>query len=234
MDQINETPLNDAASGDDAANVVDASRGQDTKKAAGLGSLSKIVAIVASASLILGLMVLLGIGLANRSPATGRSGITRVGKPAPQMTFTTFDGEAMDLRELLGRPVVINFWASWCGPCRQEATILERLWRTYREHGVVFIGVDIQDSDGDARAFISEFGVTYPNGMDSDGRISIDYGVIGIPVTFLVDREGVVARRWVGGVRQSQMNAWLDELVAGVAPSGPVEGQNLEDYRPLN
>ena len=206
---------------------------QNTENSGG-GSLRKVFAIVASASLILGLMVLLGIGLANRSPATGRSGITRVGRPAPQMAFTTFDGDPMDLREQLGRPVVINFWASWCGPCRQEATILERLWQRYREDDVVFIGVDIQDSDGDARAFISEFGITYPNGMDSDGRISIDYGVIGIPVTFLIDRDGVVARRWVGGVRQSQMNAWLEELVAGVTPSGPVEGQNLEDFRPLN
>ncbi|MDA0770283.1 MAG: TlpA disulfide reductase family protein [Chloroflexi bacterium] len=202
--------------------------------ASGLGSSSKIIAIVASASLILGLMVVLGIGLANRSPVTGRSGVTRIGKPAPPMAFTTFNGQRFDLQELQGKPVVINFWASWCGPCRQEATVLERLWQTYGDSDVVFVGVDIQDSEKDARAFISEFGVSYPNGMDADGRISIDYGVIGIPVTFLVDRDGVVARRWVGGVRQSQITPWLDELVAGIAPSGPIEGQNLEDFRPLN
>ncbi|PKB61912.1 MAG: hypothetical protein BZY79_01450 [SAR202 cluster bacterium Casp-Chloro-G4] len=179
-------------------------------------------------------MVVLGIGLANRSPVTGRSGVTRIGKPAPPMAFTTFNGQRFDLQELQGKPVVINFWASWCGPCRQEATVLERLWQTYGDSDVVFVGVDIQDSEKDARAFISEFGVSYPNGMDADGRISIDYGVIGIPVTFLVDRDGVVARRWVGGVRQSQITPWLDELVAGIAPSGPIEGQNLEDFRPLN
>lgn len=202
--------------------------------ASGLGSSSKIIAFVASASLILGLMVVLGIGLANRSPVTGRSGVTRIGKPAPPIAFTTFNGQRFDLQELQGKPVVINFWASWCGPCRQEATVLERLWQTYGDSDVVFVGVDIQDSEKDARAFISEFGVSYPNGMDADGRISIDYGVIGIPVTFLVDRDGVVARRWVGGVRQSQITPWLDELVAGIAPSGPIEGQNLEDFRPLN
>ena len=200
----------------------------------GLGSSRRLIAVVASAVLVVGLLVLLGVGLANRSPVTGRNGVTRIGKPAPQMTFTTFQGGSMDLREQLGRPVVVNFWASWCGPCRQEAIVLEKLWQAYGDKGVVFIGVDIQDSDADARAFISEFGVTYPNGMDNGGRISIDYGVIGIPVTFLIDREGIVARRWVGSVRQSQITPWLDELVAGVEPSGPVEGQNLEDFRPLN
>lgn len=200
----------------------------------GSGRSRRIIAIVASASLVLGLMVLLGIGLANQSPVTGRSGFTRVGKPAPQIQFTAFDGQPMDLQEQRGKPVVINFWASWCGPCRQEAKVLENLWNAYRDQDVVFIGVDIQDSDSDARAFISEFGVTYPNGMDVDGRITIDYGVIGIPVTFLVDRDGIVTRRWVGGVRKSQMTPWLDELVAGVDPSGPVEGENLEDFRPLN
>ena len=200
----------------------------------GPGSSRKIVAIVVSASLILGLMVLLGVGLANRSPVTGRSGITRIGKPAPQVAFTTFDGLSFDLHAQKGEPVVINFWSSWCGPCRQEATVLESLWQSYRDDGLVFVGVDIQDGEADARAFISEFGVTYPNGRDVDGRISIDYGVICIPVTFLVDRNGLVARRWVGGVRPSQITPWIDELVAGVAPSGAVEGQNLEEFRPLN
>lgn len=207
---------------------------EDGTEPSGSTSTRKVLAVVASGSLILALMILLGIGLANKSPVTGRSGVTRIGKPAPTMSFTTFDGKTFDLQQQRGKPVVINFWASWCAPCRQEATVLENMWGKYQDKDIVFIGVDIQDSDDAARAFISEFGLTYPNGMDQNGRISIDYGVIGIPVTFLVDREGIVVRRWVGGIRQSQITPWLDDLVAGVEPTGPVEGQNLDDFRPLN
>ena len=222
VDRINVTQ-----SGDEIGN-------EDSTDSCGIGSSRKIFAILASATVILALMILLGIGLANRSPVTARSGITRIGKPAPELAFTTFDGQRMDLGDQIGKPVVINFWASWCGPCRQEAIVLENLWQNYRDKDIVFIGVAIQDSDADARAFISEYGVTYLNGMDQGGRISIDYGVIGIPVTFLVDKEGVVARRWVGSVRQSQITPWLKELVAGIDSSGPLEGENLDDFRSLN
>ena len=222
VDRINETQSDDEISNEDPT---------DSR---GFGSSRKIFAILASATVILALMILLGIGLANRSPVTARSGVTRIGKPAPARAFTTFSGQQIDLSDQIGKPVVINFWASWCGPCRREAIVLENLWQAYGDREVVFIGVDIQDSEADARASISEYGVTYPNGMDQGGRISIDYGVIGIPVTFLVDKEGVVARRWVGSVRQSQITPWLEELVAGVDPSGPLEGENLEDFRSLN
>ncbi len=196
-----------------------------TRKAFGFGALIIVV---------IGLLVLLGIGLTNITPVTGRSGFTRIGKPAPEFKLSLFQGGEVDLASYRGRPIVINFWASWCVPCRQEAPILERLWRSYREKGVQFIGVDIQDSEADSLRYLREFDITYPNGLDADGRITVDYGVIGIPVTFFINREGIVERRWVGAVSEARMTEWVQELVAGQAPTGEVEAENLEGFRTLN
>ncbi len=184
-------------------------------------------------SITLALAALLAYGLANRSTATARSGETRIGKPAPAIHMPLYDGGSITPAQYAGKPFVVNFWASWCGPCRQEAALLERLSREYAAQDALFIGVNIQDAESDARAYLSEFGITYPNGPDAGGSIAIDYGVIGIPITFFVNREGVVERRWVGAVREAQLRHWIDELAAGAAPTGDTEAQNPEGYRPL-
>ena len=194
----------------------------------------KVGVIAAIAVIIAGFLALLALGLVNREPATGRSGITRVEKPAMDFTLPLFGGGEFALREHRGQPVVINFWASWCPPCRQEAHGLERAWRSRAGEGVVFVGVDIQDSEGDARAYIQEFGITYPNGPDTDGKIAVDYGVIGIPVTFLVNKEGTVEQRWVGALDETQLAAWIDELAAGMTLSGEAEGENPQDFFKLD
>ncbi len=80
--------------------------------------------------------------------------------------------------------MVVDFWASWCVPCRQEAPLLEATWRAYRDQGVVFVGVNFQDEERAARRFLDEFGITFPNGPDPGSRIAIDYGVYGIPELF--------------------------------------------------
>ena len=177
---------------------------------------------------IVGLLGLLAWALQNKAPVTGLSGITRVGQPAPDFTLPLFDDEPLVLSRLKGRPLVINFWASWCAPCRDEALGLERAWRSYKDREVVFIGVDIQDADEAARAHLSEFGVTYPNGRDADGKITVDYGIIGMPTTFFVSREGTVVRRWVGAIDDARLLSWVDELSAGAAPSGETDGVNPE------
>jgi cytochrome c biogenesis protein CcmG/thiol:disulfide interchange protein DsbE len=162
---------------------------------------------------IVGFVGLLSVGLLMKEPLTGTSGEARVSRPASDFTLPLFNGGELTLSNLKGKPVVINFWASWCPPCRDEAPILEEVWQLYRERGVTFIGVDIQDKEEDARAYIEEFDITYPNGQDLDGRITIDYGVGGIPVTFFVDREGMIVSRWVGAINQNLLVERLEELL---------------------
>ena len=182
---------------------------------------------------VLALTALLALGLANRSPVTGRSGVTRVDKPAPPINMPLYSGGDITAADYAGKPAVVNFWASWCGPCRQEAPIFERLSQEYGERGVLFIGVNIQDAEADAEAYLRGYDITYPNGRDEDGSISVDYGVIGIPVTFFINRDGIVQRRWAGVMRETQLREWIDELVAGAAPMGDTQGENSEGYEPL-
>jgi cytochrome c biogenesis protein CcmG/thiol:disulfide interchange protein DsbE len=136
-------------------------------------------AFILAGIILVGLVWLLGWSLLHKEPLTGLSGITMVNRPAPDFTLTTFDGAKISIADLRGKPVVINFWASWCPPCRVEAPLLEQAWGAFKERGVSFLGVDIQDKKEDALAYIREFGVTYPNGPDPTGEISIDYGVSG-------------------------------------------------------
>ena len=184
-----------------------------------------VIAIAAAA-----VVALLAVGLLNKEPVTGRSGVTRVGKPAEDFTLPLFGGGELALSELRGRPVVINFWASWCPPCRVEALLLEGVWRLYRDQDVVFVGVNIQDGEDAGTAYLAEFGITYPNGRDVDGRTTVDYGVIGLPVTFFVARDGTVQRRWVGAISEADLLARVNELVTGALPAGDLDDENPEDF----
>lgn len=173
----------------------------------------RIVVLSVVTLAVAGLIALIAVGLVRKEPLTGASGAARVNRPAADFTLPLFSGGEITLSSLRGKPVVINFWASWCPPCREEAPILEKVWRQYRNKEVTFIGVDIQDAEGDARAYIKEFGITYPNGPDIGGRITIDYGVSGIPVSFFVNREGRIVSRWVGAINEPLLVARIEELL---------------------
>ena len=188
---------------------------------------------VVFAVLVLAFFAVLAFGLANRSSATGRSGMTRIGKPAPQFAMQLLGGGEFRLSDHEGRPLVINFWASWCPPCRQESPAFERQWRRYRDTGIQFVGVDIQDDVSDAEAYVREFGLTFPNGLDPDGKITIDYGVIGLPVTFFVGSSGIVEGRWVGAIPEEKLEEWVNTLVAASAPSGEAEGRTEGAFQQL-
>jgi cytochrome c biogenesis protein CcmG/thiol:disulfide interchange protein DsbE len=170
-------------------------------------------ALAIAALVIVGFLGVLVWGMLNKQPITGLSGITMVNRPAPDFILTTFKGTTISLEDLRGKPVVINFWASWCPPCRIEAPLIERTWRAYKNRDLIFLGVNIQDRKQDALNYIREFAITYPNGPDPTGEISIDYGVSGLPVTFFVSGDGEVVRRWVGAIEKSVLISSIEEIM---------------------
>jgi cytochrome c biogenesis protein CcmG/thiol:disulfide interchange protein DsbE len=136
-----------------------------------------------------------------------------VGKPAAPFTLTTFDGERISLESFRGKVVVLNFWASWCYPaCYEEAPVLERGWREYRDRSVMLVGINIQDKEEPARKFLQQFGHTFPNAPDPQGRVSVDYGVYGVPETFFIDRAGRVRAKHVGAVTEQIFRAQVERL----------------------
>jgi cytochrome c biogenesis protein CcmG/thiol:disulfide interchange protein DsbE len=171
-----------------------------------------------------GLLALLGFGFTVEpryvpSPMLGRR--------APDFALELFDGGILKLADLRGRVVVVNFWASWCVPCREEARVLEAAWRRYAGP-VTFVGVNTQDQEEPARAFLREFGISYPNGPDPAGRITIDYGVWGIPETFVLDPEGRITYKHVGAIDPRTLEAKLEEAARSVTSGAEGRG----DYQP--
>jgi len=138
-----------------------------------------------------------------------------IGRPAAAFALKTFDGSEVTLEALRGRVVVVNFWASWCYPaCYEEAPALERGWQTYKDRGVALIGVNIQDKVEPARRFLDQFRHTFPNAPDPAGRVSVDYGVYGVPETFFIDRAGRVRAKHVGAVTDDILKRHIDALLA--------------------
>lgn len=152
-------------------------------------------------------LAILGLALieANRSrPA--------VGTLAPDFTLETLDSEVITLSELRGNVVLINFWASWCVPCKEEAPALEALWRQYKDQDVVFLGIDWADPENLAREYLEGFDITFPNGRDLGEKIGDLYKISGVPETYLVDQNGVIDRFYMGPINFNDLRARLAAL----------------------
>lgn len=115
------------------------------------------------------------------------------------------------LRALLGRPAFIDVWASWCVPCRAEAPLLARLWREHR-HQIRFLGIDVEDTRGDARRFIRRYGIGYPNIFDRKAAMAGKLGFFGLPTAYLIDRRGRIAAKLVGRQKEATLRAGLTVL----------------------
>lgn len=159
---------------------------------------------------LLALLGLLALGL-RRS----QQGPVRVGDQVPNFTLTTFEGETINLTDLQGKVVVLNFWASWCKPCEQEAADLEAAWRDYQPDGqVVFLGVDYVDTEPEARGYLEKFGITYPNGPDLGTRVSQAFRIRGVPETYVIDQKNVLQYVQIGPfVSKAQIIAIIDPLL---------------------
>ncbi|MEW6027914.1 MAG: TlpA family protein disulfide reductase [Chloroflexota bacterium] len=166
---------------------------------------------------LLGLLLLVGVTLNKR-----QQGTVQPGDQIPDFTLPLFSGYEYEgktevkLSDFRGKVVVLNFWASWCKPCEQEAAELEQAWQVYAPGGeVVFLGADYVDTEPEARVYLQKFGITYPNGPDLGTRVSQLFRIAGVPETYFIDREGVLRYVQVGPFTSlEQIQFQIDQLLA--------------------
>lgn len=196
--------------------MTDEVSGGDRRRLIGL-----IVGAVATALVV----VLLVVGLMNRGQSTTIDDALAAGSrpPAPDITLPVLVtgpglppvGQQASLADLKGKVVLLNLWASWCGPCKDEAPVLERIWNQYRDKGVVVLGIDIQDLTADALAFVQEYGLTYPSLRDGSDDSKTALEATGVPETYLVDRRGRIALHLAGPVSSTtQLSGPIDQVLA--------------------
>ena len=124
-------------------------------------------------------------------------------------------GQRVSLSSLKGTPVVLNLWASWCGPCRDEAPIFETAWERYRTKGALVLGLDLQDLSGNALEFLREYGITYPSLRDGSDASKRDLEATGVPETYIIDKRGRIALHITGQVTElRQITVPLDQVLA--------------------
>jgi cytochrome c biogenesis protein CcmG/thiol:disulfide interchange protein DsbE len=151
--------------------------------------------------------------------ASVAAGSPDIGAPAPDFTLTGLDGKPVRLSDYRGRPVVVNFWASWCNPCRREFPLLAAARAAHRKDGLEVIGVSYRDIPSDARAFAADKGATWPLARDDDQVVANAYGVRAVPQTFFVDRDGVVRERLFGITSAAELEQNLASITKRPANS---------------
>ena len=135
------------------------------------------------------------------------------GEIAPDFTLNSLEGYPVALSDLKGSVVVVNFWATWCGPCLQEHGELMKAAEEYKPKGVAFVGVLYGDTQAKAEAYLKKHGSAYPTLLDDAQRTNIDYGVAGVPETFVIDREGRIVKKYAGPVTQIELDLLLSDLL---------------------
>jgi cytochrome c biogenesis protein CcmG/thiol:disulfide interchange protein DsbE len=192
--------------------------GQFTQGRKSRRSRRRLIIILVVSLINLALLVLLGSQLlvpAQNQSNAGSSPLIR--HPAPDFTLAVLSAHAgtaskMHLADLKGKPIVLNFWASWCDPCKHEAPLLQATWRGAQSRGIIFLGIDFQDTRSDGLNFLQKYGITYLNVVDDTGSTAINYGVSGVPETFFLDRHGVIVSKVIGELTEQTLQSNLHLL----------------------
>ena len=166
----------------------------------------RLIVVIAIAALVVVLVLAF-----RRDPHDIRTGT--IGKPAAAFTLQRLDGAGVMVVDApRGRVTIVNFFASWCIPCKQENPDLVRVYERYRGSNVEFIGVLYQDSRENGLRYVKDNGVTWPTASDDDGRVAFAYGVFGIPETFFIDVDGIIQGRHIGPIDEATLVAAIDCL----------------------
>lgn len=173
-------------------------------------SATRRILIAVTVGVIVVILVVLTLGF-RRDPKDIKTGT--VGRSAPAFELQRLDGSgALSLAQLQGKVVIVNFWASWCIPCKQENPALSAVWERYRGSDVVLVGIVYQDSVEAAREYTQRLGNSWPSVVDPDGRTAIGYGVFGIPETFFIGPDGVIAGRHVGPIDEQTLTTGIEAI----------------------
>jgi thiol-disulfide isomerase/thioredoxin len=198
--------------------VIDESTPSDARPPGQSPIRTKVVPILAL-MLVAGLLGVLAYALfAPKDARVGQQGrvnssgalVLEDGRMAPDFTVNTFDGGTFHLSDFRGKTVIVNFWASWCNPCKEEMPLLTTANNAFGDD-VVMVGVNVWDDDGDAKDFLANYQVDYAAGPDKDGKIGIDYGISGVPETFVIDPQGHLVARLPGAASSLQQ---IQDMVA--------------------
>ena len=177
--------------------------------------------IVGVAVPVLAFLAILAWASATSGPARGGLAVNNSttelnvnGGAAPEFSLTLISGGEISIEQLRGHVVMLDFWASWCPPCREEAPALAQVYAEFHDRGVEFIGVNLWDNAGDAEVFLLQQGHEYPNGIDEGGKIAISYGVRGIPEKLFIDKEGRIVRKFSGPLNADRLRLILESMLA--------------------
>lgn len=174
----------------------------------------KLLIIFAITGLVLALAVagfLLTQGDAKNESSSKLSSETK--ESAPDFTLVLLDGKKFHLGDYKGKPVLINFFASWCLPCREEMPVLEKVVNEYEPKGVIFLGVAVDDTEVKMKDFVAKYGVTFPVGLDKTAAVQKSFGIYGIPTTYFIDKQGVINYSHSGSVTEELLQHELDKLL---------------------
>src|SRR4030066_705492 len=173
----------------------------------------KLLVILAITGLVLALVVIGFLLMQGNAKNEFSASSSEAKEPAPNFALVLLDGKSFQFSEHKGKPVLINFFASWCLPCRDEMPVLEKIVRNYQPKGVVFLGIAVDDTEEKMKEFIKRYDVTFPVGLDKTAEIQKSFGLYGIPTTYFIDRNGMINYSHSGVVTEELLRHELDKLV---------------------